>query len=105
MEALLIVGGLFFLVIVPILAISGNVRAGTLRRDVERLDSIIAHLQRRILEFEKGASASATPEAEPLVAAPIPEPSRPPEAAIEPEPTAISPVLEQPVAPEPAKPK
>lgn len=45
MEALLIIGGLFFLLIVPILPISRNARAGTLRRDVERLGSTIPRSQ------------------------------------------------------------
>jgi uncharacterized membrane protein len=83
MIALLVIGGLFFLVVVPILAISASLRAGALRSDVNRLQAAVTALQRRLGELERGAAPVGA-------AQPAPEPVAPVEAAPEP------------VAPEPA---
>ncbi|GAB2175366.1 DUF2339 domain-containing protein [Dongia sp. agr-C8] len=105
MVALLVIAGLFFLVIVPILAISASMRAGALRGDVTRLQSVINSLQRRLGELEQGRTPVA---AAPTIAAPPPEPV----AAAEPAPATVAVADAQPepaappepaIIPEPAK--
>ena len=65
MVALLFIGGLFFLVVVPILAIVAASRAGALRTDVTRLQSAVDTLHRRIAELEKVRPPEATAPALP----------------------------------------
>jgi uncharacterized membrane protein len=96
MIALLILGGLFSLVIVPILAISANVRVSGLRGEINRLESTVTSLQRRISMLENApAPQPATVPAEaapPPVVEPAAEPKTSPIAepvpAVEPEPFA-----------------
>jgi uncharacterized membrane protein len=105
MIALLILGGLFFLVIVPILAISASARVGGLRGEINRLQSVVTSLQQRITTLEKAPTPQPTtgpadvasspvvvPVAEPVTPPPAPSIAEP-EPALEPAPS---------VAPEPA---
>jgi uncharacterized membrane protein len=84
MIALLIVGGLFFLVIVPILAVSASIRASGLRGEISRLESAVTSLQRRISTLEKAppsqAAEARSDVAPPPVVEPVTEPEAPPTA-------------------------
>jgi uncharacterized membrane protein len=94
MIALLVIGGLFFLVIVPIFAISAALRAGALRGDVDRLTASISALHRRIADLEQRNPPAAAPPP------PLVFPGVEPGAAPEPEPVG-APEPEAPFAPEP----
>ena len=109
MVALLFIGGLFFLVVVPILAIVAASRAGALRTDVTRLQSAVDTLHRRIAELEKVRPPEATAPALPPIEAPQPEPAAAAEPpAPEPEPE-LAPIWEavpaEPVAASEPKPE
>jgi uncharacterized membrane protein len=103
MEALFILAGLFFLLVVPVLAIRANLKLGALEREIVKL--------RNALAAQKAAPQSAP--AAPVVEAPVAEttipieaeatqPSAEPVAPAEAEP---SPQESAPLPPHPVKPK
>lgn len=103
MEALFILGGLFFLLVVPVLAIRANLKLGALEREIVKLRGALA---------AQKAAPQAAPVA-PVVEAPVAETTLPIEAEATPpaaEPVAPaeaepSPQESAPLPPEPVKPK
>src|SRR4051812_34045833 len=93
MVALLFIGGLFFLIIVPIIAIVAALRAGALRGDVNRLEFTVNTLQRRITDLEKVQQVQPAPAARsPIPVVPL-QPSvivTPPPVIEEPKPEPIA---------------
>jgi uncharacterized membrane protein len=114
MEALFILAGLFFLLIVPVLAIRANLKLGALEREIVTLRSVLAARKAApqaapiapvvatpVVETPVPVEASP-PEAEPMAVAPAPEPA--PQEAPPPPPEPVPP-RESALPPGPAKPK
>jgi len=74
MDGLLILGGLFFLLVVPVLAISASVQVNGLRREIVALKETLVTLQRRLSALERSPAQPAEPEVAAVAAAPAPEP-------------------------------
>ena len=84
MDGLLILGGLFFLLVVPVLAISASVQVSGLRREIALLKDALTKLERRLGAVERSPGSRAEPAvAEPAQILPVipeasPEPAGPP---------------------------